>query len=564
MESITPAIVIILKLGAVMFLIAAVELCLRGAAPRWRVFLLRGALVVTPFVIFAALMPAVVLIPNPWDAESTRSLTGPPLVTSAIEATGIEAPHGTLKVSNSPDDRSGNRVGFVLTIVWVLGASILLIREVFQLRKFSREIIDADSAPENLREIWQNVLNSFGLFPTEVIVHSGRESPFLLPGRRSRLVIPACLAQESREVLEHVFRHEAAHLRYRDPVWILSYRAFVAIFWWLPLVPWFAARHVRACEEVCDAEAAVRGGVSEYRTALAKVALSLIPMRSGATAAFLRPPGIRERLEAVFGNAGRRLPKSGELAVASLALVFVGCFAGNAVWAQKAGSIPEIVPLENLHSRAWKVELPGEKFSTTAELRAWFESEGVSFSDGAEIRYSKEENVLNVRNTEAELQRALNAVIEAGYLAPPTLPELTPEQVQERIETVLRNLPETVSALTTAQLSENVPTSYYFDYPYQPQPGRRIWRRIDSETWHEIYPDGHTTVFKVLGHARISRTRGTLVVRWPRTEREMKLKDGGLQAFIPDRGSAKMLHWYRNTERGDVKWYNLGPMKDVE
>lgn len=41
-------------------------------------------------------------------------------------------------------------------------------------------------------------------------------------------------------------------------------------------------------------------------------------------------------------------------------------------------------------------------------------------------------------------------------------------------------------------------------------------------------------------------------------------KDGGLQAFIPDLGSEKMHHWYRNTERGDTRWSDLAPMKDVK
>lgn len=143
------------------------------------------------------------------------------------------------------------------------------------------------------------------------------------------------------------------------------------------------------------------------------------------------------------------------------------------------------------------------------------------------------------------------------------LPE--PTVSRPSIESIIQQLPETISPLTTQQLNEKVPHSYYFDYPHEPQPGKRVWRRIDDETWHEIYPDGHTTVFKVLGHTRVSGTEGTMVVRWPGGgEKKRTAKDGGLQAFIPDLGSAKMHHWYRNTDRGDTKWNDLAPMKDVK
>lgn len=132
------------------------------------------------------------------------------------------------------------------------------------------------------------------------------------------------------------------------------------------------------------------------------------------------------------------------------------------------------------------------------------------------------------------------------------------------IGSIIRHLPETITPLTAEQLKEKVPVSYYFEYPYPPQPGTRVWRRVDDRTWHEVYPDGHTTVFKVLGHAKVSGTEGTMVVRWPAVGEKKKMsEDGGLQAFIPDRGSSKMHHWYRNTDRGDTKWNDLAPMKAV-
>ncbi len=140
-----------------------------------------------------------------------------------------------------------------------------------------------------------------------------------------------------------------------------------------------------------------------------------------------------------------------------------------------------------------------------------------------------------------------------------------PDSSRARLESIKQKLPETISPLTATQLQTKVPHSYYFDYDFEPQPGKRIWRRVDDKTWHEIYPDGLTSVFKVLGHTKVSETEGTIVVKWSGdAEKTLTTNDGGLQAFIPDLGSATMHHWYRNTDRGDTTWNDLAPMKDVK
>jgi hypothetical protein len=132
------------------------------------------------------------------------------------------------------------------------------------------------------------------------------------------------------------------------------------------------------------------------------------------------------------------------------------------------------------------------------------------------------------------------------------------------LASIRRQLPETITPISAAHLATKMPRSYFFDYPYEPQPGKRLWRRVDASTWHEIYPDGHTSVFKVLGHARVENTEGTIVVKQAGDPQvTATTNDGGLQAFIPDLGSAKLHHWYRNTARGDTTWNDLAPMQDV-
>lgn len=127
-----------------------------------------------------------------------------------------------------------------------------------------------------------------------------------------------------------------------------------------------------------------------------------------------------------------------------------------------------------------------------------------------------------------------------------------------------QKLPEKIEPLTPEQLVSSVPSFYYFDYPFQPQPGKRLWIRVTNELWLERYPNGQESIFQVLGHTTVEGTEGTIVVKVTGSEDATgTVNDGGLQAFIPDRGSKLMHHWYRNTERGDTKWNDLGEMKDV-
>jgi hypothetical protein len=133
------------------------------------------------------------------------------------------------------------------------------------------------------------------------------------------------------------------------------------------------------------------------------------------------------------------------------------------------------------------------------------------------------------------------------------------------LDALKKKLPETITPLTADQLETKEPQSYYFNYRGFPQPGTRTWKRVDNETWQEVYPDGLKSIYKVLGHAKVGDTEGTIVVKVDGdVDKTTATNDGGLQAFIPDKGSKTMHHWYRNTSRGDTEWTDLADMQDVK
>ena len=134
------------------------------------------------------------------------------------------------------------------------------------------------------------------------------------------------------------------------------------------------------------------------------------------------------------------------------------------------------------------------------------------------------------------------------------------------LDAIRKKLPETITPLTETQLATNVPQSYYFDYRGNPQPGKRIWTRIDTNTWHEVYPDGFKSIFKVLGHTSARDTEGTIVAKVSGDlDKTHTVADGTFHVFIPDKGSKLMQLWCRSI--GQTNWYAVAAdaaMKDIK
>src|SRR6202040_3272860 len=57
--------------------------------------------------------------------------------------------------------------------------------------------------------------------------------------------------------------------------------------------------------------------------------------------------------------------------------------------------------------------------------------------------------------------------------------------------------------VTKEDLVSKVPNFFYFDYPFEPLPGKRIWLRIDDKQFIERYPNGTESKFKILSRGSV-------------------------------------------------------------
>ena len=126
--------------------------------------------------------------------------------------------------------------------------------------------------------------------------------------------------------------------------------------------------------------------------------------------------------------------------------------------------------------------------------------------------------------------------------------------------------PAKAPASTLIQSSSASPKHFWFDYNFEPSPGKRKWTMVDKDTWTEEYGSGTVSRFKIVGHEVVQGASGTLVVKISGgPQQTLTSNDGEFQVFIPDVGNNPMRLWCRNKINGDwEQWKWLNDMQGVE
>jgi len=96
----------------------------------------------------------------------------------------------------------------------------------------------------------------------------------------SRILLPRGMAAAlSAEALGHVLLHEEAHVRRRDPLWLLVAEIAHALLCWHPLAEWTRRSLARAAEDACDARVLAHGA---RETSYARTLLTVLEQSAPA------------------------------------------------------------------------------------------------------------------------------------------------------------------------------------------------------------------------------------------------------------------------------------------
>lgn len=160
-----------------------------------------------------------------------------------------------------------------IALVWLSGTALLAAVAGLRLRRFSKLLRFASSAPDDVRKQCRELAARLGLRrcpPVDLL--AGNVCPMLwAPLFRPRLILPAELLDRlSTPRRSSLLLHELAHLKRNDHLVRLLELLALPLFWWNP-VAWWARHQLRQAEEqCCDAWVtwAMPAGNHDYAAAL--------------------------------------------------------------------------------------------------------------------------------------------------------------------------------------------------------------------------------------------------------------------------------------------------------
>lgn len=245
---------------------------------------------------------AALCFPAAWIASVFESLTTAwigPVVTIAGPAAAGETP-----VLLRPDlllgaaaMKSPAWLWLSLTILWTTGATLLTVALIWRDRA---AVGTAVSMSADMRAHLAAAAECAGVPTARILVLDHVGAPHARGALRPTIVLPIQLLERlEMEELAAVLVHENAHLRRRDPLRRVLYRAALVSWWFYPLT-WFVLRRLnRATEMACD-ETVIRAGFAPatYARAIAGTLEMSGGPRPVLGTALVRAPGrdIRARL----------------------------------------------------------------------------------------------------------------------------------------------------------------------------------------------------------------------------------------------------------------------------
>ncbi len=169
-------------------------------------------------------------------------------------------------------------MAFPLTLLWIVGAAMLLIRECAGHLRLRRARRSWEEASDELRRLLE--------WPARIPLAVSHDASPLTTGLGSPLVVlPRDIVSAfPLAVARRIALHELSHCRWRDPLVYAAMRVAASLFWISPL--WLLLRWARREREVAADEVALKvvaGDEESYVAALVRLSRLALAYRSAAS-----------------------------------------------------------------------------------------------------------------------------------------------------------------------------------------------------------------------------------------------------------------------------------------
>ncbi|MEM7230723.1 MAG: M56 family metallopeptidase, partial [Planctomycetota bacterium] len=163
-----------------------------------------------------------------------------------------------------------NDAYFGVFLLWIAGATLVLLRELGQVAAFALGLRRASPAGEYVLRSAREIAGRLGLRRCpRVLILDANVSPLVWALGRVTIVLPASTVRGPGEVLESVLAHELGHVSRRDhwASWLELLES--CVFWWLPTF-WYTRREFRESADLATDALAIAavGSPSTYAQSL--------------------------------------------------------------------------------------------------------------------------------------------------------------------------------------------------------------------------------------------------------------------------------------------------------
>lgn len=299
-------------------------------------------------LIVVALLPAVSFIPSIWSA-SVVDVPEESIEVGAVEteeaealATPIEVPPASTAgpLVQTPIETYWTltlpkELSLGLVACWLLLATIRLAgicAQLWTLRGVKRR---ATAAPEILAQTFAEIVNGMRISrKPRLLISKEAPAPMVVGFIHPAMLLPKfVLDRSSRRQLEHLFRHELAHLARRDDWTNLAQQVIAAIFFFHPGVLFVSRRLTAEREIACDDHAlAIGRAPREYALFLTEFASQMKGRDfTAAPAAWSSNSQLKERIGMILNTKRNASPRVSRAGVGMVTITALGLAAAALV-----------------------------------------------------------------------------------------------------------------------------------------------------------------------------------------------------------------------------------------
>lgn len=171
-----------------------------------------------------------------------------------------------------------NSYGKILTVIWLIGIIILVIRYLISTIQMKRKIGKEEIEEERILRIFKEVKEMMGVKKKiKLLRQNDKITPCIYGILYPKILLTQEILEKPDEVLKHIFMHELSHYKRKDMIRNNLLLLITSIYWFNPIL-WFCFKQIRQDMELKADEMVLSMLPKQEEKEYAKSLVSILPV----------------------------------------------------------------------------------------------------------------------------------------------------------------------------------------------------------------------------------------------------------------------------------------------